>query len=86
MSTRLRLKILVSLLVTLMFCKQSLATHSMGADLTYECVGGNNIKSVFHFYRDCIGINAPGYVDVKVSSASSGQVLTSDFILFPEQE
>src|SRR5690606_12389970 len=73
MSTRLRLKILVSLLVTLMFCKQSLATHSMGADLTYECVGGNNYKIRVSFYRDCIGINAPGYVDVKVSSASCGQ-------------
>jgi gliding motility-associated-like protein len=45
----------------------------MGADLTYECVGGNNYKIRVSFYRDCIGINAPTNVNVTISSASCGQ-------------
>ncbi|MBL0343143.1 MAG: hypothetical protein IPP71_21105 [Bacteroidetes bacterium] len=35
------------------------ASHAMGADLTYECMGGNTYKMRVSFYRDCIGIAAP---------------------------
>ncbi len=37
---------------------QSLASHSAGADLTYKCLGGNNYRFFFTFYRDCGGIAA----------------------------
>ncbi len=61
------------ILVALGINNRCKATHSMGADLTYECVGGNNYKIRVSFYRDCIGINAPTNVNVTISSASCGQ-------------
>lgn len=48
------------------------ASHSMGSDLTYECVGPNQYKVRLSFYRDCIGIAAPTSVVIPVTSASCG--------------
>jgi len=54
---------------------QANASHAMGADLTYECLGGNTYKVRFSFYRDCIGIPAPANVYISVRSASCNQNL-----------
>jgi gliding motility-associated-like protein len=35
------------------------ATHAMGGDLTYECLGGNQYKVTLNFFRDCNGVAAP---------------------------
>lgn len=51
------------------------ASHAMGADLTYQCLGGNTYRIRLSFYRDCIGINAPANVFVNIRSASCGQNL-----------
>lgn len=51
------------------------ASHAMGADLTYECLGGNTYKVRLSFYRDCIGILAPANVYVNIRSVSCGQTL-----------
>ncbi|MBK7856773.1 MAG: hypothetical protein IPJ79_19405 [Bacteroidetes bacterium] len=48
------------------------ASHSMGSDLTYECVGPNQYRVRLSFYRDCIGIAAPTSVVIPVTSASCG--------------
>jgi len=55
--------------------QQLKASHAMGADLTYECMGGNAYKIRVSFYRDCIGINAPTSVYVNIKSAICGQNL-----------
>ncbi|MBL0104160.1 MAG: hypothetical protein IPP51_10690 [Bacteroidetes bacterium] len=34
------------------------ASHSMGSDLTYHCLGGNQYEITLSFYRDCAGIDA----------------------------
>jgi gliding motility-associated-like protein len=74
-------RILYSLLAvfcTFLFCFQShkaTASHAMGADLTYECLGGNTYRLRVSFYRDCIGISAPNNVFVNVRSNSCGQNL-----------
>lgn len=54
---------------------QSEASHAMGADLTYSCLGGNTYRVRLSFYRDCIGINAPNSVYINITSASCGQNL-----------
>ncbi len=36
--------------------EKSLASHAVGADLTYVCLGGNNYRFFFTLYRDCQGI------------------------------
>ena len=76
MSRNLRrwLLILAAALLT-MYGEQAKASHAMGADLTYECLGGNTYKVRFSFYRDCIGIAAPANVYVNIRSASCGQNL-----------
>ncbi len=51
------------------------ASHSMGADLTYTCLGGNTYKVTLTFYRDCIGIGAPVNPFVTINSVSCGQSL-----------
>ena len=32
---------------------QSFATHAMGADITYKCLGGNTWEFTYSFYYDC---------------------------------
>lgn len=34
------------------------ASHSMGSDLTYRCLGGNSYEITLSFYRDCAGVEA----------------------------
>ncbi|MFM7054504.1 MAG: PKD domain-containing protein, partial [Bacteroidota bacterium] len=56
--------------------KESMASHSMGADLTYQCLGGNTYKVRLSFYRDCVGIAAPTSATVNIRSASCGRNLS----------
>ncbi|MBL7963022.1 MAG: gliding motility-associated C-terminal domain-containing protein [Flavobacteriales bacterium] len=35
------------------------ATHAMGGELTYQCIGPNQYKVILNFYRDCNGVAAP---------------------------
>ncbi|HLP13339.1 MAG TPA: PKD domain-containing protein [Flavobacteriales bacterium] len=60
---------------------QLFATHAQGADISYQCLGGNNYQLMVSFYRDCAGVAAPGSVTVDVSSASCAQNYT--VTLFP---
>src|ERR1700704_4209305 len=63
------------ILSNVFFVQQSKASHAMGADLTYTCLGGNTYKITLSFYRDCIGIPAPVNPFVSINSASCGQSL-----------
>ncbi|MCX6274219.1 MAG: T9SS type A sorting domain-containing protein [Bacteroidetes bacterium] len=46
--------------ILFLFCffisEGSYASHAVGADLTYVCLGGNNYRFFFTLYRDCQGI------------------------------
>jgi gliding motility-associated-like protein len=48
------------------------ASHAMGADLTYECLGPNQYRLTYSFYRDCDGISAPATVSVNYTSSCFG--------------
>ena len=50
-----------------------LASHSMGLDLTYECLGGDTFALQLTFYRDCDGVAAPTNPDITISSVSCAQ-------------
>ena len=63
------------ILVGTTFSHQAVASHAMGADLTYQCLGGNTYKVRLSFYRDCIGIPAPMNVYINVRSASCNKAL-----------
>ena len=66
---------MMTAMILLMSSQESRASHAMGADLTYQCMGGNTYKVRFSFYRDCIGIPAPANVYVNIKSATCGQNL-----------
>lgn len=50
------------------------ASHALGADITYESLGGNQYRITYTFYRDCGNgaIAAPTSVTVNITSASCG--------------
>ncbi len=45
------------------------ASHAMGSDLTYTCLGGDQYAITLAFYRDCSGINAPANMPVVITSS-----------------
>lgn len=49
------------------------ASHAQSADITYQCLGGNQYQVSLSFYRDCAGVAAPNSVTVNVASASCNQ-------------
>ena len=48
------------------------ASHAMGADITYTCVGPNRFVITVSFYRDCSGIAAPSTLALYYQSLSCG--------------
>src|SRR5688572_14368574 len=75
------MKKLILLLLTLCNSYNAWATHSMGADLTYECLGGNSYRVRLSFYRDCAGIAAPPDAYIDLYSASCN--LSTGFYVYP---
>jgi hypothetical protein len=51
---------------------KAIASHNMGADLTYNHVSGNTFQFRLAYYRDCSGIPGPGSVFLNITSASCG--------------
>ncbi len=63
--------------ISLLFClltaaQEARASHAMGADLQYQCLGNNTYRIVLRFYRDCAGIDAPTSVTVQLFSPCAG--------------
>ncbi|HRH37225.1 MAG TPA: hypothetical protein PK760_02700, partial [Flavobacteriales bacterium] len=54
------------------------ATHAMGGELTYECIGNGIYRVHLNFYRDCNGVDAPTNCSngrqFRVRSASCGNI------------
>ena len=51
------LKITVILLIILFSSNEkTYATHAMGADITYKCLGGNTYEFTYSFYYDCSSV------------------------------
>jgi len=68
-----RLKILLIILAFIQISGEAYATHAQSADITYQCLGGNQYQISVSFYRDCAGVNAPNTVDVNLFSVSCNQ-------------
>ena len=76
MNKQLQVIKITALIVVSLFLagvQKTYASHAMGADLTYECMGGNTYKIRVSFYRDCIGIAAPNSININVRSSSCGR-------------
>jgi gliding motility-associated-like protein len=70
------LRILLLMVIGLAAGKFSNATHAVGTDLTYECLGSNQYRVTLKFYRDCSGLSAPVTPAVHIYSASCSQNIT----------
>lgn len=66
------LLVAVITMLSLMIPSISKASHMMGADISYACLGNNNYQIQLVFYRDCSGINAPSSVSIAISAPSCG--------------
>ncbi|MDP5172768.1 MAG: gliding motility-associated C-terminal domain-containing protein [Bacteroidia bacterium] len=65
--------LLLFLFGLLLIPNKAQATHVMGADLTYTCLGGNQYQFTLTMYRDCDGVAALPAYNIDISSASCGQ-------------
>jgi len=69
------------------FNQKAEASHVAGADITYECLGGDTYRIMMNIFRDCSGIAAPNSVSVSVRSSCGGtanvsmQLQTSPFVI-----
>ncbi|TAH41908.1 MAG: PKD domain-containing protein [Bacteroidetes bacterium] len=63
------LPVLVTVLLWGFNPKGSKASHSMGADLTYRCLGGNTYEITLSFYRDCAGVPADQTANIAFTSS-----------------
>lgn len=48
------------------------ASHFMGGDITYVCIGPNQYSIVAKLFRDCNGITLPATISVNISSQNCG--------------
>lgn len=65
-----RFLLALALFLKMVFSGSVYASHTMGADLTYQCLGNNTYKVTVSFYRDCIGIPAPANPLVTIKSVT----------------
>jgi len=75
------IKYILTILFISLIANKVIASHAVGADLTYTCVDGNTYKITLTFYRDCAsntdapGINSSNPV-IDIRSATCG-IMTS---------
>lgn len=86
-ATRSALRTLVpAALALLLWQHEARATHAMGGDITYECLGNNQYRVNMSFFRDCNGVAAPtsctnGDLRFNVRSAACGANFNACFVL-----
>jgi hypothetical protein len=57
------------------------ATHAVGADLTYQCLGNNTYEISLRFYRDCSGTAAPTNPSISIVGDNGCSSVTSSLTL-----
>lgn len=83
------LKIYKALLITITalfvsaFINNSRASHVMGSDISFRCLGGNNYQVVLTLYRDCSGVAAPTAATVDVTTTGCGALASINCTLDP---
>lgn len=66
------MKKIALLLFVSLFYTHIFASHLLGGDLTYECLGPNQYRVFLKVYRDCNGIDVDNSYTVTYSSATCG--------------
>lgn len=62
----------LGLIILLITSNKARATHAMGSDLTYRCLGGDTYEITLTIYRDCVGSALTPTQNIEIQSASCG--------------
>ncbi|MDC0230548.1 hypothetical protein OAK19_01145, partial [Aureispira] len=74
-----RFSIFLIFAISLFYVNHVKATHALGADLTYVCVGPNEYDITLSIYRDCNGINLGNSATISwAGSCGSGSVTATN--------
>ncbi|MCB0651181.1 MAG: hypothetical protein KDC85_07895, partial [Saprospiraceae bacterium] len=60
----------------LTFLPQARASHALGAELTYTCLGNNDYRITYNFFRDCGGISMGSTVSLNYQSSCGSSSIT----------
>ncbi|MFZ1686363.1 MAG: gliding motility-associated C-terminal domain-containing protein [Flavobacteriales bacterium] len=77
------LSIFLLVLAGLLAPQRAQATHAMGGELTYECIGNDLYRVTLNFYRDCNGVGAPSSAadrQFRVTSTQCSANFTGTFV------
>ena len=76
-------KLAIVAIAVLLWQGEARATHAMGGELSYTCLGNNQYLVTLNFYRDCNGIAAPtncnNGLEFRVKSATCNANFTQCF-------
>jgi len=76
----LLLKFIIPSFLTILFwsfgIQQAKATHAMGADLSWDCIGPNQYRITLKLYRDCNGVNMNNTRSLNISRCGNNSTLT----------
>lgn len=67
---------IISLFLFMLLSTVTFASHIAGGMITYECLGNNQYKVTFKFYRDCTGVSAPNPAQIKIYNSANSLVQT----------
>ena len=62
----------LGLCILLLSSSKAIATHAMGSDLTYRCLGGSTYEITLTIYRDCVGSALTDEQNIEIRSATCG--------------
>jgi hypothetical protein len=79
MKNLVKLALILGLIAS--FTQQTKAAHVVGADVNYECLGGDTFKVTVNVFRDCAGIPAQTNIDNSVTITSSCGTVNAAFTL-----
>lgn len=77
-----RIILVVFTVLSMFWTRDARATHAMGGDISYECIGVDLYRVVLNFYRDCSGIAAPmdcSRLDYTVDAQGCGGAINGCF-------
>lgn len=69
MNKHLSLIIFIIVSFVLILPQKTRASHAMGAQMNYLCLGNNQYLVRYSFFRDCSGIPAPNTIELDISSS-----------------
>lgn len=62
--------------LTLLLSMLTYASHIVGGEMSYSCLGNDYYKLTLRYYRDCSGVVMPASADIKVANPSGAVLQT----------